>query len=208
MKRVLGVAALAAVSGVSGKSTAGSADASSPLITASGTYDFLSSSVLLTKDLVFFCGSTATELVLQQLPPKVQGQVADKWEEGMDKVNDAINKANTIRLQNGIPPVSEIVAKVQSRVKSVVTLVEASPPFALTRTFLAAFERAYPQHKGLLSGAGLLDLVVVALFLSYFVFSYMLAAFCYVFCCGCCAKRKNKKAAPVELRKASDKKRR
>merc|ERR1712194_39083 len=104
MKRVLGVAALAAVSGVSGKSTAGSADASSPLITASGTYDFLSSSVLLTKDLVFFCGSTATELVLQQLPPKVQGQVADKWEEGMDKVNDAINKANTIRLPNGIPP--------------------------------------------------------------------------------------------------------
>ncbi|CAD7941897.1 unnamed protein product [Amoebophrya sp. A120] len=181
-----------------------------PLLTASGTYDFVSNSVLMTKDLLFFTAETGTTLAFSKLPPNVKDQVLEKYDLAVEKMDLVKGEAESFRLKNGIPPLSEMVSVTQAKLKPVVALVESSQPFRLVQQFLDAFEKHYPQYAGKLSGIGFLDLLLVSLFLCYFVFGYMLKMFCFVCCCGCCAKRA-KKQVPVELRKnkapvAADKK--
>lgn len=212
MKRVLGVAAMSAVAlaDKAKSSTPAAPTGSSPLITFWGTYEFISSSVTVTKDLLVFGTLTAKDVVMQKLPPKVQGQIEEKLDLVAEKASLGYAHVETLRLQNGIPPVSEIASTTWTRVQPVLKVIEASPPFGVAKGFVGSFEKAYPQHKGLLSGLGFLDLALAAMFLFYIVLGYMLKMFCYVFCCGCCAKRKRSSSSPVELKKkpvTQDKKR-
>ncbi|CAD7929792.1 unnamed protein product [Amoebophrya sp. A25] len=211
MKRVFGVAAMSAVAlADKAKSSSAVQPGSGPLITAVGTFEFISSSVTVTKDLVVFGALTAKDVVMQKLPPKVQGQIEEKLDLVAEKASLGYAQAETLRLQNGIPPLSEIASTTWTRMQPVLKVIEASPPFQHTKGFVGSFEKAYPQHKGVLSGLGFLDLVLAAMFLGYIVLGYMLKMFCYVFCCGCCAKRKRSSSSPVELKKkpvTQDKKR-
>jgi len=214
MRKVLTAAAVAAIgvnavkaakasseSAPASSSTGSSSESSStakagvPILTISGTYDFLKSSVFLTMDLVSFSAISFTSVVMEQLPPPTQKQVYDMYD-------DAMSQVDTLRIQNGIPTFSamkkdamrEYEKLVQPQVdmvwKQVKTLSAA--PSKILKNVVSKFEKDFPSSKGLLSG-DIFDFALIIFFLVYYVLDMFISLFCYVCCCGACAKRKESK---------------
>lgn len=190
-----------------GEGKKGSAGAQEPIITASGAYDSITNSVLVTKDMVQFAVEAGVSAVLTNIPPQYNELIMEKYDLAVDKVGTVQDEIDTLRLKNGIPPLSEMPGLLMKKIKPVLSMVEGSKPYGLCLQFLDAFEKHHPQHAGLI-GKSLLDLALAFVVLGYFVFGYMLSLFCYFCCCGFCKRRAP--AAQVELKKkpvSADKKR-
>lgn len=169
--------------------------AGEPLLTAGGLWAFVSKSVILTRDLGWFCQSSVSSIVWEYIPPNVQGQIVDQY-------GELTGAVNAFRVKHGIPAPDQLVsdaqteyfAKVHPHVESGMekgaSFVSAKlTDFHLVREFVESFEAAYPEHEGSISKS-LLDLVVLIVFLYYFVLRFACKALCYVFCCGACSKRR------------------
>lgn len=168
--------------------------ASEPLMTASGVWNFVSKSVYLSKDLTYFLGSSLVGVAWEYVPPQFQGQVADQYEE-------LSSAASSFRVKNGIPAPAQFVSDVQSEyskkfhphvekgINAVYGFTGKIANNDLVQGFFERFEEAYPEHAGSIS-TEITDLAVLMFVLVFFVLRYLLTAFCFVFCCGCCTKRK------------------
>jgi len=208
MQRVLRASALAAVAYAGKGSSKGepvSAGAQEPLLTASGTYDFITNSVLVTKDLLFFSAEAGISAILQQVPPQYSDIVVEKYELASTKFANVQDEVESMRLKNGVPPLSELPSLVYKKWAPVLGMIEGSKPFGLLMQFLDAFEKHYPQHAGL-CGKAFLDVALIFAFLGYFVFGYMLSLFCYFCCCGFCKRRASKSVELKKKQAAADKK--
>lgn len=189
-------------SSANAKKSAGSsssAGAGLPLLTLSGSYEFVKSSVFLSLDLAQFSAYSLTELVMSQLPPDVQKQVYDVYDDTMSQVD-------TLRVQNGVPTFANMKKDaareweklVQPTIDSSLKMVKttAAGPAKIVKNIVSKFEKEYPSSKGLLSG-DIFDLSLTILFLIYYVMDHMMNACCYIFCCGMCAKRAKKTPSAV-----------
>lgn len=174
-----------------------SSSSSSPLFTGSQAFAFVKDSVMVTKDLTYFAGSTAGAMVWEHVPADAKKQVLGQY-------NEISAKIDTLRIQNGIPTPAafysdmeaEYYKKVDPLVQKGLTTVTklSAKPFEFVKKGVASFEKAYPEHTGKLTTESVFDFSLVAFFLFYFVFSYFYKTFCFFCCCGCCAKR----AAPAK----------
>lgn len=183
----------------SGSASSGSGGAGLPLLTLSGTYEFAKSSVFLSLDLMQFSALSFVDFAVQQLPPDVQKNVFDVYD-------DTLSQIDTLRVQNGVPTfanmkkdvVREWEKSVQPTVDSTLKMVKgyAAGVSKVLKNVIAKFEKEYPSSKGLLS-ADLFDFSLIVLFLVYYVVDFVMNAFCYIFCCGMCAKRAKKTASAV-----------
>jgi hypothetical protein len=179
------------------KASAGSSAAGLPLLTLSGTYEFLKSSVFLSMDLMQFSALSFVDFTVQQLPPDVQKQVFDVYD-------DTLSQIDTLRVQNGVPTYSNmkkdfsreweksVQPTVDMSLKTVKTY--AATPTKILKNVVAKFEKEYPSSKGFIS-ADIFDFSLTILFLVYYVMDFLSNAFCYIFCCGMCAKRKKTASA-------------
>lgn len=162
------------------------------MFTGSQAYAFAKDSLLVTRDVSVFIGSTVSSKIWELCPPNVQKQVLEQYD-------DVFAKVDTLRLQNGLPTPASLYKDVESEYyKKVDPVVQkglevfekaAEKPFVLVKKFIAAFEEAYPEQAGKLTTGSVFDFLLVAFFLLYFVFSYFYRCFCYFCCCGCCARR-------------------
>jgi len=181
------------------KSSGSSAAAGLPLLTISGTYEFLKSSVFLSLDLLQFSTYSLVDLAMSQAPPDVQKQVYDVYDDTMSQID-------TLRVQNGVPTFANMKKDaareweklVQPTIDSSLKMAKtyASAPAKILKNVISKFEKEYPSSKGMLS-ADLFDFSLTILFLVYYVIDLLMNAFCYIFCCGMCAKRKKKTASAV-----------
>lgn len=180
--------------------TKGSAETKpAPLLTVEGALSFVTSSLCLAKDLSIFVGSSVGGTAWEYLPPNIQTQISDQYEE-------LYGLLDTNRLKYGIPSASQIWAdsateykkKVAPHVKNVSALVEkmSQKPAELGKVFVSKFEAVYPQQAGRIS-SNIFDFLFVIFFLAYFVIGYAYQMMCSVLCCGMCSKRAKK----VELTK-------
>ena len=87
----------------SSASYSSSAPSGHALLTIAGTYDFVASSLALSWDLATFAGLASFNFVWQFVPPAQQSQAEDQWEAIMMQID-------TVRLQNGIPKLSDLKA--------------------------------------------------------------------------------------------------
>lgn len=176
------------------------ASSSDPLLTASGVVNFVTKSVYLTKDLTYFGGSALFNLAFEYMPPNIQSQVIDHYE-------DATNAANTFRVKNGIPAPAQLYSDLQAEYSKKVsphlekawgTISAATSKVSnseVLKSLVDKFEKEYPQHAGSIS-TELFDLLVLLTVVVFFVMRYAMQTFCYVCCCGFCSKRKSKADAP------------
>jgi len=183
----------------SAKKSSGSLAAGLPLLTISGTYEFLKSSVFLSLDLLQFSTYSLVDLAMSQAPPDVQKQVYDVYDDTMSQID-------TLRVQNGVPTFANMKKDaareweklVQPTIDSSLKMAKtyASTPAKILKNVISKFEKEYPSSKGMLS-ADIFDFSLTILFLVYYVIDLLMNAFCYIFCCGMCAKRKKKTASAV-----------
>merc|ERR1719235_1371034 len=148
------------------KSTGSSSGAGLPLLTISGTYEFLKSSVFLSLDLAQFSAYSLTELVMSQMPPDVQKQVYDVYDDTMSQID-------TLRVQNGVPTFANMKKDaareweklVQPTIDSSLKMAKtyASAPAKIVKNIVSKFEKEYPSSKGLLS-SDLFDFSLTILF--------------------------------------------
>lgn len=183
----------------SAKKSSGSSAAGLPLLTISGTYEFLKSSVFLSLDLLQFSTYSLVDLAMSQAPPDVQKQVYDVYDDTMSQID-------TLRVQNGVPTFANMKKDaareweklVQPTIDSSLKMAKtyASTPAKILKNVISKFEKEYPSSKGMLS-ADIFDFSLTIIFLVYYVIDLLMNAFCYIFCCGMCAKRKKKTASAV-----------
>jgi len=176
------------------KKSKSSSSSKNAILTSAGAVGFIADSVFLTKDLSCFLASFAFELLWENVPPKVQAEVTDKYDEIMDQIT-------TVRMQNGVPSYDQLKKditgfynqKIKPQVSNLYTISDmlATPVMTFVTPIISKFETAYPSQKGKLP-AHVLDLTLVLFFLMYYVVSYLWSMLCCVLCCGCCKSRAKK----------------
>jgi hypothetical protein len=202
MRTALAVSVLA----VGGSAAAASGGKKAPLIHTGVLGDFLRESILLSRDLTLYTASTAASTAWGVVPPEHQKLISEQYQTVSDQFE-------TLRLQNGIvtpaAAFSEATEAYNSKVYPVlarayeVVTKAAEKPFTLLKSFIANFEKAYPDHAGLLSSISIWDLLLTLFFIVYFVLGYTKKAICYVICCGACRKRASAALKPQLVKKGA-----
>lgn len=170
------------------------ATSGAPLLTVSGTYDFVKTTLFLSSDLAIFSVGSIVSFINDQLPPDMQKQVLDLYD-------DASSQFDTLRIQNGVPTFSsmkkdalrEWEKTAQPPIDGLWKQMKkySETPNKILKNVVVRFEKEYPASKGLLA-TDIFDFALIVLFIIYYVADFVLNAFCYIFCCGMCAKRKAK----------------